>query len=216
MKHIDKLLDVNTLETMERHLQKDLDGVLLSAEIAHRELTISCYKKDILTVLRLLRDDRKYMFKMLVDISGVDYPEREARFDVVYHLLSLKLNARIRVKVTTRDGSSVPSCHEIYSSANWCERETYDMFGIPFEGHPDLRRILTDYNFDGYPLRKDFPVEGKVEAYYNTEEKRVAYKKVDMPQEYRHFDNVSPWEAVTGNSSLSDDNTFDGDEFKDK
>jgi len=133
----------------------------------------------------------------LIDLCGVDYPEREQRFEVVYHLLSVKYNRRLRLKVYTDENSPVPSATAVYSAANWWEREAWDLFGIHFEGHPDLRRLLTDYGFEGHPLRKDFPLTGYVEVRYDDERKRVVYEDVQLPQAYRNFDFLSPWEGIT-------------------
>tara|TARA_R110000868_G_scaffold411035_1_gene701441 strand:- start:19208 stop:19861 length:654 start_codon:yes stop_codon:yes gene_type:complete len=216
MTHIDKLHDASKLERLLEAVEKKFSDGILNAEIANRELTLTVRKKDTLSVLKYLRDDRRMMFKCLMDVCGVDWlGKRDERFDVVYHLLSLNKNMRVRVKVSISEDDHMPSVCELFESANWFEREAYDMFGIQFDKHPDLRRILNDYGFDGFPLRKDFPLVGKVEVYYDEDEKRIAYKKVDMPQEFRRFDAQSPWEAMTGNASLADDaNMFNEDEFK--
>ena len=143
-----------------------------------------------------MRDDSSCLFKVLLDICGVDFPEREKRFEVVYHLQSLRLNQRIRVKVICSESDIIPSVTAVYSSANWYERETYDFFGIMFSDHPDLRRLLTDYGFDGHPLRKDFPLTGYVEVRYDEEQKRVVYEPVKLTQAFRSFDFMSPWEGA--------------------
>jgi len=148
------------------------------------------------SVLRALRDDAGCQFEQLVDICGVDYPERAKRFDVVYHLLSPRKNQRLRVKCEVDDQTPVPSVVELYPAANWYEREAYDMYGILFSGHPDLRRILTDYGFQGFPLRKDFPLTGYVEVRYDDAQKRVVYEPVRLTQEFRSFDFLSPWEGT--------------------
>jgi NADH-quinone oxidoreductase subunit C len=171
---------------------------LLAAKIAHGELTISVPAAVIRRVLGFLRDDPNMLFKELVDLCGVDYPERERRFDVVYHLLSLKHNQRIRVKVETDETTPVPSVVELFSTAGWFEREAWDMYGIYFADHPDLRRILTDYGFEGHPLRKDFPLTGHVELRYDDEQKRVVYEPVKLRQDFRTFDFLSPWEGGGG------------------
>jgi NADH-quinone oxidoreductase subunit C len=171
---------------------------LLAAKIAHGELTITVPAAVIRRVLGFLRDDPNMLFKELVDLCGVDYPERERRFDVVYHLLSLKHNQRIRVKVETDENTPVPSVVELYSTAGWFEREAWDMYGIYFADHPDLRRILTDYGFEGHPLRKDFPLTGHVELRYDDEQKRVVYEPVKLRQDFRTFDFLSPWEGGGG------------------
>lgn len=159
------------------------------------ELVIEVPKQSIVQMLMFLRDDGACLFKMLVDICGVDWPERAKRFDVVYNLLSLRHNLRVRVKVAVEEGGSVPSVIEVFSTAGWFERETYDMFGVRFEGNPDLRRLLTDYGFDGHPLRKDFPLTGFVEVRYDDTQKRVVYEPVKLTQEFRVFDNLSPWQG---------------------
>ena len=151
---------------------------------------------DLLYVLKTLRDDPVLQFKQLSDLTAVDYPERAQRFEVVYQMLSLALNARIRVLTSVEDGDIVPSVIDLFASANWAEREVWDMFGIFFSGHPDLRRLLTDYGFEGHPLRKDFPLTGYVEVRYNDTERRVVYEPVHLTQEYRDFDFLSPWEGM--------------------
>jgi NADH-quinone oxidoreductase subunit C len=150
----------------------------------------------IVKVMTLLRDDEKCLFKLLVDICGVDYPDRAARFEVVYNLLSLKHNIRLRVKVAAAEDQPVPSIAGLYSTAGWFEREAWDLYGIYFADHPDLRRLLTDYGFEGHPLRKDFPLTGYVEVRYDIEQKRVVYEPVNLRQEFRTFDFVSPWEGM--------------------
>ena len=175
-------------------------GTLFGAEIlasstAFDEASISVPRDRIVEVLKALRDDPKCRFEVLIDICGVDYPERELRFDVVYHLLSPRLNQRLRVKVATDETSPVPSINDVFPAANWYEREAYDLYGIRFTGHPDLRRLLTDYGFQGYPLRKDFPLTGYVEVRYDDEKKRVVYEPVKLTQEFRDFDFESPWEG---------------------
>jgi NADH-quinone oxidoreductase subunit C len=154
-------------------------------------------RSAILKVLRFLRDDANCQFKMLVDICGVDWPDRPERFEVVYNLLSLKQNQRIRVKVSTGEDTPVPSVTSLFSTAGWFEREAWDLYGILFSDHPDLRRILTDYGFQGHPLRKDFPLTGYVQVRYDEEQKRVVYEPVKLTQEFRNFDFLSPWEGMT-------------------
>jgi NADH-quinone oxidoreductase subunit C len=151
---------------------------------------------EIVHLVRALRDDPRLVFVCFIDICGVDYPSREKRFDVVYHFLSPTQNARIRLKVATDEDTPVPSITGIFPGANWFEREAYDFYGILFTGHPDLRRLLTDYGFEGHPLRKDFPLTGFVEVRYDNEQKRVVYEPVRLPQEYRDFDFLSPWEGT--------------------
>ena len=160
------------------------------------ELTVAAKAERIVEVLTWLRDDPACQFICFTDLCGADYPEREKRFDVVYQLLSPKMNLRVRVKVQTDEATPVPSAIPVFPAANWCERETYDLFGVVFEGHPDLRRILTDYGFEGHPLRKDFPMTGFVEVRYDDQEKRVLYEPVRLPQEFRQFDFLSPWEGA--------------------
>ena len=162
---------------------------------AFGEQTLTAAPENIVEVLTYLRDDAKCQFVVLIDICGVDYPEREKRFEVVYHLLSPRLNQRIRVKTSTDEATPIASVNDIFPAANWYEREAYDMYGIRFTGHPDLRRLLTDYGFQGYPLRKDFPLTGFVEVRYDDEAKRVVYEPVRLTQEFRNFDFESPWEG---------------------
>lgn len=166
------------------------------AEVIRDELVLEVPRDDIVKVLTGLRDDTNCQFRQLVDLCGVDYPDREERFEVVYHLLSLRQNQRIRVKVHTDESTPVPSVTGVFSSAGWWEREAWDLYGILFSGHPDLRRILTDYGFEGHPLRKDFPLTGHVEVRYDDELKRVVYEPVKLTQEFRDFDFLSPWEGV--------------------
>ena len=165
--------------------------------IKHDELMVSVKHEAVARVLAFLRDDPKCLFKVLIDVCGVDYPERPERFDVVYNLLSVKLNTRVRVKAMADETSPVPSVTGLFSSAGWFEREAWDLFGIYFSDHPDLRRILTDYGFEGHPLRKDFPLTGYVELRYDEEQKRVVYEPVKLKQEFRSFDFTSPWEGMT-------------------
>lgn len=166
-----------------------------ASAVAYGEQTLTVAAADIGEVLTHLRDDPDCQFVVLIDICGVDYPEREKRFEVVYHLLSPRLNKRIRVKTSTDEATPVASVNDIFPAANWYEREAYDMYGIRFTGHPDLRRLLTDYGFQGYPLRKDFPLTGFVEVRYDDDAKRVVYEPVKLNQEFRNFDFESPWEG---------------------
>lgn len=175
-------------------------GTLFGAEVlatstAFDEASISVPRDRIVEILKTLRDDPKCRFEVLIDICGVDYPERAERFDVVYHLLSPRLNQRLRIKIATDETTAVPSVNDVFPAANWYEREAYDLYGIRFIGHPDLRRILTDYGFQGHPLRKDFPLTGYVEVRYDDEKKRVVYEPVKLTQEFRDFDFESPWEG---------------------
>ncbi len=178
------------------YLAAALPQEVSGTEVVHGELSLEAPADSVLTVLALLRDDSNCQFKVLIDICGVDYPDRVPRFDVVYHLLSLTHNQRVRVKVGAAEGVPVPSATGLYKSAGWFEREAWDMFGIMFEAHPDLRRLLTDYGFEGHPLRKDFPLSGFVEVRYDDEQKRVVYEPVSLTQEFRTFDFMSPWEGA--------------------
>jgi NADH-quinone oxidoreductase subunit C len=173
-----------------------LPGAVLEARFAFDELTLVADAARIVDVLTFLRDDPACQFICFTDLSGADYPQREKRFEIIYQLLSPKLNQRIRVTVETDEATPVPSTISVFPAANWYEREVYDFFGVLFEGHPDLRRILTDYGFDGHPLRKDFPMTGFVEVRYDDEEKRVRYEPVQLNQEFRRFDFLSPWEGA--------------------
>jgi NADH-quinone oxidoreductase subunit C len=192
---------------IQRVIKQDLQGLSLyiaatraaaveSQQVAVGELTVVIKAEQIRAFLEFLRDDPECLFSQLMDVCGADYPERKQCFEVVYHLLSLKHNLRIRVKLATDEQTPVDSVVEIYPSAGWFEREAYDMYGVFFAGHPDLRRILTDYGFDGYPLRKDFPLTGYVEMRYDDEQKRVVYEPVKLTQEFRSFDFTSPWEGI--------------------
>lgn len=170
-------------------------GKVLSHEIIKDQLVIYIKREDVVSVMTALRDDNG--FSQLIDVTAVDYPERAERFEVVYHLLSMKHNVRIRVKLSTDENTPVESMAGVYSAANWFERETWDMYGIMFANHPDHRRILTDYGFDGHPLRKDFPLTGYVELRYDQDLKRVVYEPVKLTQDFRRFDFLSPWEGMT-------------------
>ncbi len=184
-----------TLTDLGDHIAAELPGIA-GWTVAHGELTLDAKRADIVAVVRFLRDDPTCKFCCFIDICGVDYPERQFRFDVVYHLLSPYNNLRVRVKVQTDDDTPVPSIIKVFPAANWFEREAFDLYGILFDGHPDLRRILTDYGFAGYPLRKDFPLTGHVEVRYDDEQKRVVYEPVKLVQEFRDFDYLSPWEGT--------------------
>ena len=185
------------LKDLADHLIAALPQDVTKTETAHGELMATVKRDGIRRVLTFLRDDPKCLFAMLVDICGVDYPDRPERFDVVYNLLSLKHNQRIRLKVSTDEETPVPSAVAIYSAAGWFEREAWDLYGIYFADHPDLRRLLTDYGFEGHPLRKDFPLTGYVELRYDETQKRVVYEPVRLKQEFRSFDFLSPWEGMT-------------------
>ena len=184
-----------TLMDVGAHVAGVLAETGLTWSLDHGELNILTDAAHIIQVLRFLRDDATCRFCCFIDISGVDYPQREKRFDVVYHLLSPYQNSRVRVKVATGEEAAVPSAIDVFPGANWYEREVFDLFGIRFSGHPDLRRILTDYGFSGYPLRKDFPTTGYVEVRYDDEKKRVVYEPVKLEQEFRDFDYLSPWQG---------------------
>ena len=184
------------LKALVEYLSAALSGAVLSSEIHHGELICHIKREDLLRVLGFLRDDPKCRFNLLCDLCGVDYPDRPQRFDVVYNLLSMSLNQRIRVKLETDEEQPVPSATGLFSCAGWWEREAWDLFGIFFSDHPDLRRILTDYGFEGHPLRKDFPLTGFVELRYDEDQKRVVYEPVKLKQEFRSFDFLSPWEGM--------------------
>jgi NADH-quinone oxidoreductase subunit C len=183
------------LTQLAAHLDEKRPEISASAE-AFGELTVSVAADKLVAFVEFLKVDAACKFSSLVDITAVDYPERADRFDVVYHFLSMYTNARIRVRVAVGEDDMVPSIHTLHPSANWFEREVFDMFGILFSGHPDLRRILTDYGFRGHPLRKDFPTTGYTEVRYDEAQKRVVYEPVSLVQEYRQFDFMSPWESA--------------------
>ena len=184
------------LKDLGDYIAAALPNDISSTELIRDELVVLARRDSIVKTLKFLRDDVNCQFKQLMDICGVDYPVREERFDVVYNLLSLTNNIRIRVKVRTNEDIPVPSVVGVFSAANWFERETWDLFGVAFSDHPDLRRIMTDYGFDGHPLRKDFPLTGYVEVRYDDEQKRVVYEPVKLTQEFRSFDFLSPWEGL--------------------
>jgi NADH-quinone oxidoreductase subunit C len=185
-----------TLETLGRTIAAALPNAVTGHAIDFGELTVTANARDIIAVMRFLRDDPACQFWCIIDITAIDWPSRERRFDVVYQLLSPKHNVRVRVKVETDENTAVPSIVDVYPGADWYEREVFDLYGIVFNGHPDLRRILTDYGFDGHPLRKDFPLTGFVEVRYDDELKRVVYEPVRLTQEFRNFDFLSPWEGT--------------------
>ena len=184
------------LESIGAKAAAALPGAIAARSLAFGELTLTVDAAHAIEALKFLRDDPAAQFISIIDISGADYPEREKRFEVVYHLLSPKLNCRVRVKVDTDEATPIASATAVYLGADWYEREIYDLFGVLFDGHPDLRRILTDYGFDGHPLRKDFPMTGFVEMRYDDQEKRVRYEPVRLEQEFRQFDFLSPWEGA--------------------
>ncbi len=184
------------LQELADHVAAAFPTAVIGSEIHHRELSIRVECDELAEVLRFLRDDPKCRFTILCDICGVDYPDRPLRFEVVYNLLSMSLNQRIRLKLEINEDNPVPSATGIFSSAGWWEREAWDLFGVYFEGNADLRRILTDYGFEGHPMRKDFPLTGYVEVRYDEEQKRVVYEPVRLQQEFRRFDFLSPWEGM--------------------
>src|SRR3954468_16911373 len=185
-----------TLLTLGATIAQALPRSVTGHAIAFGELTIAANAADIVKVATFLRDDPRCEFWSFIDVTAIDWPSRERRFDVVYHFLSPRQNIRIRVKVETDEATPVPSIIDVFPGANWFEREAYDLYGVLFTGHPDMRRILTDYGFEGHPLRKDFPLTGFVEVRYDDEQKRVVYDKVRLAQEFRNFDFLSPWEGA--------------------
>ena len=187
---------MSAYETIIDKTSAALGADLLSHYVAFDELTLVVARDSIGKSLSFLRDDPALRFVSFIDLTALDLPAREERFEVVWHLLSPTLNQRVRVKVTTSATVPVPSTADVYPATNWFEREVYDMYGVLFTSHPDLRRILTDYGFEGYPLRKDFPLTGFVEVRYDDEEKRVVYEPVKLTQEFRNFDFLSPWEGT--------------------
>ncbi|MEY9164159.1 NADH-quinone oxidoreductase subunit C [Sinorhizobium fredii] len=184
------------LNELATYLREARGSLIADSAIKYGELTLTTTAENVIALLTFLRDDPRCGFVSFIDVCGVDYPQRPDRFDVVYHLLSPRQNLRVRVKVATGEGEPVPSATPVFPGADWFEREAYDMYGILFTGHPDLRRILTDYGFEGYPLRKDFPLTGFVEVRYDDEVKRVVYEPVELRQEFRNFDFLSPWEGT--------------------
>jgi NADH-quinone oxidoreductase subunit C len=184
------------LKDLAAYITERLDAQIQDAVVAFGDLTVHVEPADLIDVLEFLKNDVQCRFVSIIDICGADYPAREKRFDVVYHLLSPYTNQRVRLKVRTDEDTPIPSATEVFPGADWFERETYDLYGVLFTGHPDLRRILTDYGFEGHPLRKDFPLTGFVEVRYDDEVKRVVYEPVELKQEFRNFDFLSPWEGT--------------------
>lgn len=184
------------LHTLGDAIKATLGSAVHTVEIAYGELNIRAEASDTIRVLSVLRDDPRFLFINFTDLCGADYPAREKRFDVVWHLLSPKHNTRVRVTFEANETDPIPSGIPVFPAADWYEREIYDLYGVFFSGHPDLRRILTDYGFEGHPLRKDFPTTGFVEVRYDDEEKRVVYEPVKLVQEFRNFDFLSPWEGT--------------------
>ena len=187
---------MDELEKLGQTIASALGGAVTAQQVVLGELSIATTAGELIKVMRFLRDDERCQFVSFLDVTAVDWPSRERRFDVVYHLLSPYKNCRVRVRVEAAEGASVPSIIDVFPGANWFERETYDLYGVPFTGHPDMRRLLTDYGFEGHPLRKDFPLTGFVEVRYDDEEKRVVYEPVRLAQEFRNFDFLSPWEGT--------------------
>ena len=196
MKDSSPKIEEQSLTELSDYLFSALAGHLTESGVRKEELAVVCDVSSLIKVLKFLRDDAQCQFKQLIDLCGVDYPDRESRFEIVYHLLSYRYNRRVRVKTSADENTSVPSVVRVFSAADWYERETWDMYGIHFSEHPDLRRLLTDYGFDGHPLRKDFPLTGYVEMRYDEEQKRVVYEPVNLTQEFRSFDFMSPWEGA--------------------
>ena len=186
----------DTLDRLGQTIKGALGASVIDYAVANGDLTVTAKAADVVKVATFLRDDPACQFVCIIDITAVDLPSREQRFDVVYHFLSPRLNQRIRLKVATDETTPVPSLINVFRGADWYERETYDLYGVLFTGHPDMRRILTDYGFEGHPLRKDFPLTGFVEVRYDDEQKRVVYDKVALAQEFRSFDFLSPWEGT--------------------
>ncbi|MEM1103360.1 MAG: NADH-quinone oxidoreductase subunit C [Pseudomonadota bacterium] len=184
------------LRELGEHIAAALDQDVTGWSLSHGELTFTAHAERIAHVLKFLRDDPQCRFLVLIDICGVDFPDRAKRFDIVYHLLSMHQNQRIRVKIMADEDTTAPSVITVFPAADWFEREAFDLYGVVFAGHPDLRRLLTDYGFDGHPLRKDFPLTGHVEVRYDDERRRVVYEPVKLTQEFRNFDFISPWEGA--------------------
>jgi len=190
------MMDDAKLTSLGETIAEALQGAVRAGGIAHGVLVLETESDKIVDVVRFLRDDPGCSFYSIIDITAIDWPSRDRRFDVVYHLLSPTRNTRVRVKIETDEATPVASITDVFPGANWFERETYDLYGVLFTGHPDLRRLLTDYGFEGHPLRKDFPLTGFVEVRYDVEQKRVVYDKVRLAQEFRNFDFLSPWEGT--------------------
>jgi len=186
----------DSLTELGEHIAAALDEDVKSVSVAVGELTVEIHRDRVVKVMRFLRDDPVCRFTTLIDICGVDWPGRADRFDVVYHLLSMHHNQRVRVILNTDEDTPVESVTDLWPAANWFEREAFDMYGVLFDNHPDLRRILTDYGFHGFPLRKDFPLSGFTQVVYDEEQKRVVYEPVNLVQEFREFDFLSPWEGA--------------------
>ena len=186
---------LDDLQELQEHIVATLGDNVISSQIAYGELTVVVPCTQIQGTLKFLKEDAMCRFTQLIELAGVDYPERRKRFDVAYHLLSMENNTRIRVKIPVAEGDTAPSVIPVFPNADWYEREAFDMYGIVFEGHPDMRRLLTDYGFEGRPLRKDFPLTGYTEVRWDDEQQRVVHEPVKLTQEYRNFDYLSPWEG---------------------
>ena len=190
-------VNVEALRDLAGYIDSTFGDAINGHALVNGELMVEVGPQNLVKLCKFLRDDTQCLFQQVVDICGVDYPERDQRFDVVYNLLSFKHNMRIRLKVATNEDTAVPSVVSIWPAANWYEREVWDMYGVFFSEHPDLRRILTDYGFDGHPQRRDFPLTGYVEMRYDDQQRRVVYEPVKLTQEFRSFDFMSPWEGMT-------------------
>ncbi len=190
------MMDDAKLTSLGETIAEALQGSVRTAGVTHGVLVLETEPAKIVDVVRFLRDDQRCRFINFTDVTAVDYPSRERRFDVVYHFLSPTLNARVRIKLQADETTQVPSIIDVFPGSDWFERETYDLYGVIFTGHPDMRRLLTDYGFDGHPLRKDFPLTGFVEVRYDDQQKRVMYEPVKLNQEFRNFDFLSPWEGA--------------------
>ena len=189
-------MDDAKLDALGQTIVAALPGAATGFDVAFNQLTIAIDIQKIVVIVRVLRDDPRFRFVNFTDVTAVDYPGRENRFDVVYHFLSPVLNARVRLRGEANETTQVPSIIDVFPGSDWFEREAYDLYGVIFTGHPDMRRLLTDYGFDGHPLRKDFPLTGFVEVRYDDQEKRVVYEPVKLNQEFRKFDFLSPWEGA--------------------
>ena len=190
------MMDDAKLTSLGETIAEALQGSVRTAGVTHGVLVLETEPAKIVDVVRFLRDDQRCRFINFTDVTAVDYPGRERRFDVVYHFLSPTLNARVRIKLQADETTQVPSIIDVFPGSDWFERETYDLYGVIFTGHPDMRRLLTDYGFDGHPLRKDFPLTGFIEVRYDDQQKRVVYEPVKLNQEFRNFDFLSPWEGA--------------------
>tara|TARA_A100000164_G_C21530885_1_gene595959 strand:- start:8 stop:598 length:591 start_codon:yes stop_codon:yes gene_type:complete len=187
---------MNTVKDIEKKINSELGTKIKSSSIKHNQIYVSINVNELVEVMMFLKTHQKLKFKQLIDITAVDYPSNEKRFKIVYFLLSHEFNQRIIIQSLINENEKIDSISNVFPSANWMEREVFDMYGITFKNHPDLRRILTDYNFEGHPLRKDFPLTGHNEVRFSEDEKKVVYEKVKLEQDYRNFDYESPWEGT--------------------